>query len=230
MGGDALVMAVDPDPQDAQAFHRAACRTGIADPLFEANTRFEGYGWYDALARVRGIHADIAAGSVTHPLDALRAMAGYKPDAPEFPEAFVRPDAIRWHLDVVGADGTPESIAIPGDLAFAGEAAAWLDDARPLVTAASGLAPEDLADLLQAAFFSASDEVDADSWETQRNRFDEEALHVALRLLCSEDEAHRRTIAEAVSREILWAAPSDRDVRIDIRKRKVEVAFGPPAA
>ena len=229
-GRGALVMAVDPDPQDAQAFHRAAVRAGIADRLFEADARFEGYGWYDALARVRNVHADIAAGGVTHPLDTLRAMAEYRSGAPEFPEAFVRPDAIRWHLDVVGADGTPESIAIPGDLAFAGEAAAWLDDARPLVTTASGLAPEDLADLLQAAFFSASDEVDADSWETQRNRFDEEALHVALRLLCSEDEAHRRTIAEAVSREILWAAPSDRDVRIDIRKRKVEVAFGPPAA
>ena len=82
---------------------------------------------------------------------------------------------------------------------------------------------------MRAGFFSPSDDADADSWETQRDRFDEEALHVALALLCSEDEARRRTIAEAVSREVLWAAPSDRDVRIDIRERKVEVAFEPRA-
>ena len=229
VGGDALVMAVDPDPQDAQAFHRAACRTGIADRLFEADTRFEGYGWYDALARVRGIHAAVAAGGVTHPLDALRAMAGYEPDEPGFPEAFVRPDAIHWHLDVVRGDGPPERIAVPADLAFAGEASAWVAGARPLVTAASDLAPEELAELLRAGFFSPSDDTDADSWETQRDRFDEEALHVALTLLCSEDEARRRTIAEAVAREVLWAVPPDRDVRIDIRKRKVEVAFEPRA-
>ncbi len=229
VGGDALVMAVDPDPQDAQAFHRAACRTGIADRLFEADTRFEGYGWYDALARVRDVHADVAAGGMTHPLDALRAMAGHKPDAPAFPEAFVRPDAIRWHLDVVRGDGSPERIAVPADLAFAGEASTWVGNARPLVTAASDIAPEDLAELLRAGFFSPSDDTDADSWETQCDRFDEEALHVALTLLCSEDEARRRTIAEAVSREVLWAAPSDRDVRIDIRRRKVEVAFEPRA-
>ena len=224
-GGNALVMAIDPDPQDAQAFHRAACRAGIAARLFEADNRFEGYGWYDALARVRDVRADIAAGGVTHPLDALRAMAGYKPDAPEFPEAFVRPDAIHWHLHAVRAEGASESISVPADLAFAGEASTWVADARPLVTAASDLAPEDLAELIRAAFFSPSDDTDADSWETQRDRFDEEALHVALALLCSEDEARRRTIAEAVSREVLWAAPSDRNVRIDIREREVEVAF-----
>ena len=229
VGRDALVMAVDPDPQDAQAFHRAACRTGIADRLFEADSRFEGYGWYDALARVRGIHADVAAGGMMRPLDALRAMAGYGADAPEFPEAFVRPDAIHMHVHAVRADGSPESISVPADLAFAGEASTWVADARPLVTAASDLAPEALAELLRAGFFSPSDDADADSWETQRDRFDEEALHVALALLCSEDEARRRTIAEAVSREVLWAAPSDRNVRIDIRARKVEVAFEPRA-
>ena len=51
----------------------------------------------------------------------------------------------------------------------------------------------------------------------------------ALALLCSEDEARRRTIAEAVSRRVLWAAPSDRDVRIDIRGHRVSVAFEPRA-
>ena len=42
VGVDALVMTFDPEPQDAQAFHRAAERAGIAGRLFEGDTRFEG--------------------------------------------------------------------------------------------------------------------------------------------------------------------------------------------
>ncbi len=230
VGHDALVMAIDPDPQDDQAFHRAARRAGLAGRLFEADTRLEGYGWYDALARVRGLRAEVMAGGVAQSLDVLRAAAAPSlPGAPELPQAFVRPDTIHWHLHVARADGSPESIAVPADLVFAGETCTWVRDARPLVTADAGMAPEELAELLRAAFFSPSDDADADSWETQRDRFDEEALHVALELLCSEDEARRRTIANAVSREILWAAPRDRAVRIDIRERKVDVAFEPPA-
>ena len=49
VSADALVMAFDPEPQDAQAFWRAAERAGIATRLFEGDARFEGYAWYDAL-------------------------------------------------------------------------------------------------------------------------------------------------------------------------------------
>ena len=66
-------MAFDPEPQDAQAFWRAAERAGIACRLFEGDTRFEGYGWYDALARLTDVAINIPEGGLTHPLDALRA-------------------------------------------------------------------------------------------------------------------------------------------------------------
>ena len=69
---NALVMAYDPDPHDAQAFYRAAKEAGLASRLFEADKRLEGYSWYDALSRVRDIRTDIEAGGITHPLDALR--------------------------------------------------------------------------------------------------------------------------------------------------------------
>ena len=55
----------------------------------------------------------------------------------------------------------------------------------------SAIEPAELAGILRDAFFSPSDESDADSWETQRTRFEEEAMHVALSLLCSEEEARK---------------------------------------
>ena len=54
-GRDALVMACDPEPPEAQALWRAAERAGIASRLFEADRRLDGYDWYDGLDRVTGI-------------------------------------------------------------------------------------------------------------------------------------------------------------------------------
>ena len=102
-----------------------------------------------------------------------------------------------------------------------------LHDALPLVTADSDIAPEELARLLRAAFFSPSDDADADSWETQLTRFEEDALHMSLRLMCSVEEARQRTIADAVWREIFWLMPRDRTVTIVVRGGKVSVDIGP---
>ena len=110
-----------------------------------------------------------------------------------------------------------------------GEAYGWLHDAAPLVTVDSDLSPEELARLLNAAFFSPSDDACADSWETQQTRFDEEALHLALKLLCSEDEARERSIAAAVKRELHWLMPRGRKVTIAVKGGKVAVDLGPQA-
>ena len=111
------------------------------------------------------------------------------------------------------------------DLAFAGEAWSWVGEAFPLVTADSTMQPHELAQSMRAAFFSASDDADSDSWETQRDRFDEEALHIATRLLLSDDEACRASIAEAVRRELFWLAPRDRVVDIRISRPDVTVTL-----
>ena len=145
-----------------------------------------------------------------------------------------RPEDIAMHLNVLHPPKSSrhcfrkcDTIAIPADLAFAGEAWSSIHDALPLVTADSDIAPEELARLLRAAYFSPSDDADADSWETQLTRFEEDALHMSLRLLCSVEEARQRTIADAVWREIFWLMPRDRTVTIVVRGGKVSVDIGP---
>ena len=95
------------------------------------------------------------------------------------------------------------------------------------MTADSDITPEELAQLLRAAFFSPSDDADSDSWETQQTRFEEEALHMSLKLLCSADEALKRSIADAVWRELLWLMPRERTVTIVVCGGKVSVDLGP---
>ena len=221
---DALVMASDPEPPEAQALWRAAERNGIASRLFEADRRLEGYPWYDAIERVVHIHTEATVEGRPYALDTYPVPA--RTGAPEAPLPR-RPDAIRISLTVQSGKGVGRVIDLDTDLAFAGEA--YVSDALPLVTAGSALEPHELADLMRAGFFSFSDDADADSWETQRDRFDEEALHIASRLLLSDDEACRASIAEAVRRELMWLAPRDRAIDIRIRRPDVTVTLAEPA-
>ena len=225
-GADALVMASDPEPPEAQALWRAAERNGIASHLFEADRRLEGYPWYDAIGRVVRIHTEATVERRPYPLDDYPVPE--RTGAPEAPLPR-RPDAIRISLTLRAGKGVGRIIDLDADLAFAGEAWSYVGDALPLVTAGSTMQPHELADLMRAAFFSFSDDADADSWETQRNRFDEEALHIASRLLLSDDEACRASIAEAVRRELMWLAPRDRAIDIRIRRPDVTVTLAGPS-
>ncbi len=226
VGADALVMACDPEPPEAQALWRAAERDGVAPRLFEADRRLEGYAWYDGIEKVVRIRTEVTSGRRPYPLD--RYPVPERTGAPEAPLP-QRPDAIRMSLTVRGGSNVGRILDLDADLAFAGEAWSWVGDALPLVAATGTLRPHELADLLRAAFFSASDDADADSWETQRERFEQEALHIATRLLVSDDEARRGSIADAVARELFWLIPHERGVDIAVRDRRVTVTFGKPA-
>ena len=140
-----------------------------------------------------------------------------------------RPASIRIELAVRPASDPARTLDLPADLVFAGEAWSWLDDAMPLVTADSALQPHELAELLRSGFFSPSDDTDSDSYETQCDRFDESALHLATRLLLNDDEAARSSIAEAVRRELIWLCPRDRTVQIRVRRPDVAVTIAEAA-
>ncbi len=224
-GRDALVMACDPEPPEAQALWRAAERDGFAPRLFEADRRLEGYSWYDGIDRTAAITILAAAGDEWTDIDDWPHPERARPGAAQLPS---RPATIRIELTVSQAAGPHRTHALPADVAFAGEAWSGLDDALPLVAQDSALQPYELAALLRAGFFSPSDDVEADSWETQKDRFDEDALHLATRLLLSDDEACRQSITEAVRRELMWFVPGDRAVDIRIRRPDVTVILADP--
>ena len=226
-GRDALVMACDPEPPEAQALWRAAERAGLADRLFEADRRLEGYGWYDRLDRVTHIDTEVtAADGTAWPLHEFpvpeRTGASTAPLA-------TRPDSIRITLAIETAGDRGRTLGLPADLAFAGEAWDWVCNALPLVTMDSTLEPYRLVELLRFAFFAVSDDVDADSRETQAMRFDEDALHIATRLLCSEDSALELSIAETIRRELFRLVPNNRKVDISITRPDIRVTLGDPA-
>ena len=228
----ALVMTAEPETHHGQALWRAAERAAISRRLFAPDRRFEGYPWYDGLPRVTNFSVDVTQQGRTH---TVVHPCGDENDPPQHtpersPFCFdARPDAISMRLHVDEPGSRVRTVEIPADLVFMNDEEDYVDEIDPLVTAASGISPDELARLIRHAFFSPSDDIDSDSRETQKTRFDEDAMRIALTLLASEDEALRHAIAEAVRREVLWAMPRGREVAVTVADGKVSVAFGPPA-
>ena len=226
IGPDALLMDCDPEPPEAQAIWRAAKTGGLAGRIFEADGRLEGYPWYDRIPRITGASFEVTGNGRTCAPEDYPVPAPPRPYEAPLPE---RPDAICIGL-TVRADTKPgrnpnPALFLATDLAFAGEAWSSVDRSLPLVTAGSGISSQELADLLRDAFFAPSDDIDSDSRERQESQFEQEARHIATRLLDSDDEAIRNSIMDVVAEELFWLIPRDRGVDISVRGRKVTVAL-----
>ncbi len=213
---DAIIVDFDPEPQLAQTFWRAADRAGIQDRLFDANTHLCGYAWYDSLPRIARIDIDILTDDRTYALD-------------EFPLAKLprdnRPRAIRQHLCIGAPDGDSTRFTIPADIAFAGEAYSDIHDCAPIVAADSDIQPCVLTDLIYEAYFSFNDDSGDDSWDTQKAAFERDAMHLATRILCSEDEATIAAIHQAIATDVLWLTSKGRAVTITIRDSRISVTL-----
>ncbi len=228
----ALAMTADPETHHGQALWRALERAGISARLFAPDRRFEGYAWYDALPRVTGFSVHVThegrTQTIVHPCDDETDAARDIPDRAQLGFG-ARPDAILMRLHIAEPGIRDRIVEIPADVAFMNREEAYVEEIDPLVTAASDISPDELARLIHRAFFSPSDDADADSHETQKIRFEEDAMRIALTLLASEDEALKHAIAEAIRREVLWAMPRGREVAVTVADNRVSVAFGPAA-
>ena len=230
-GHGALVMDVDPEPPEAQAFCRAAERAGMATSLFETDRRLAGYDWYDGLDRVAGIATHVAIGGKEYPLEDFPMPERTGPSAAVLPSrpATIRPETIRMDLAVRPVRGPGRTFDLPADLVFAGEPWGWLGDAIPLVTAESGLQPHQLAELLRAGFFSPSDDADADSYETYMSHVAntvtveadtlEEALEKAIEAANEDPAGWKSTghVSDSYQRSLIRTHPADPGGLQDLR-------------
>ena len=225
---DALVVEYEADPPATQPFYRAARRAHLAPRLFAPDRRLAGYRWYDRLPRLTGVTAHIDIDGATFTQEALQqrfreARCNGAPFGP-----CDRVERIVITVDIAGADGTQSSSRYPADVVLLDARSGWLSDAHPLIAADSDIDAEDLARLLRHAYFRPCEDIDVDCYATQSDRFDAEALHMALQHVASADEATRTAIARAVWQDIHWLFPKGRTVDIAVRGENVLVKLGPP--
>ena len=202
---DALLVNSVLDPPASATLWRAARKTGIDTRLYAFHPALEGFDWFEALDQIRDIETRITLDKKTYILEKYPISERPPPLSARLPE---RPDTIFLVLGVRSHDGTEQPIILGTDLCLAGKDGSWIHDTPPIVTVDSRLQPHELAELLAETFYAPSDEChDADSLEQQRQSFDQDALHLATTLLRCEDDAARTTIADIVSRDLLYLIP-----------------------
>nr|WP_317893934.1 ATP-binding protein [uncultured Sphingomonas sp.] len=218
----AMVLIPDFDALIAQPAERAIVKHNpFGGPLVEAKAAFEGYGWYDCLARVEALGFRVTQG------DLVFEITDGEPAPAEAQDGWV--DAITLEATIAHA-GAYVEVACDADVAFAPSDAHWnsADDTSIFVRRDSGARALDVADLFESAAFCPSDDGDADSYDTQQERFQRFAASRIIGLLEGGDAALASRIRDLLAGHY-YLIPADRTVAITVTSTELTVAIAPLA-
>lgn len=212
----AMVVMPDIEPIVAQPAALALKASGLLGPLVGEEAAFAGYAKYDALARTRSIDF-----SIEH--DGQRFSIADNASPEGLPDGYV--DAITMTVTLDQGGRTLE-MTCNAEAAFAGEP--WpsdpIDEVAIFVRRGAGITPAELAHLFEAATFDPSDDCEADSPDTQRDRFQDAARARIVGLLEGSDAA-LETQVRAMLSDHAWIVPDDRTVTVTLTRRGLTVAI-----
>lgn len=218
---DGAMILMDEFPADLAWSAARALGDGeaLGGRLVDAEPRLAGYGWYDALPRITDLRFTIRGGDAVHHHSEEEVL-------PAMPSGLV--DEIR--LEPVFADRHPvPSLPVNVLIARDPDGCDDLTDTSILVTRDAGIDVPGLADLLEKAAFRPSDDVAADSRETQLDDFRAEARGIAAELLLDDDQAVLLRIEDHL-RKARWLLSEGRSVAIAFGHDHIELAFVPAGA
>jgi hypothetical protein len=187
-----------------------------------AQDAFTGYRWYDVLARVDDLRFRIVQGDLDFVVSATL-------DAPaEAEDGWV--DAITLEATISHAGASIEA-STAADVAFAPDE--WtcnsVDGTSIFVCRGSSRTALAVADLFERASFEPSSDSDADSYDTQLERFQADAAERIIGLLEGDDAALESRIRDKLSGHY-FMVPADRTVTVVINRERLEVKIVERAA
>lgn len=194
----------------------------LGGALVREVSKFKGYDWYDALARVSELSFSVEsdAGSFTY--------GKRKQLSPGIESG--RVGGIMLDIAVKSsrhATGEDKCYSLPADVLIAPDEGwyADLNETTILLAHDSSITPHELAALIEDACFSPGDDAGDDSWETQHDYFTKRARHVANNLLLGEDVAILERIRDVLHNEVTWLVPEGRRVAIIAERSAVSLSY-----
>ncbi|MCY4506535.1 MAG: hypothetical protein OXG35_06195, partial [Acidobacteria bacterium] len=206
--GGAWVMeaAHDLEPPDQAVVGRALKQAGLAGTVFQPDKTLDGYDWYDRLPRIRRVTLSVVTADGATDLEEIR-RAG-----PSWTKSKVLEVEVRLEI----SDGRRQTLET--DLVFLAEDGPWEPDLH--VTGNATIDVDDLTDLIFDAWFSPSDDIEAESYETQVQAYRDHARHTALSTLESPDAADEDDLMERLRRAVSGSCLSPGDtVEITLLER-----------
>ncbi|RVT39196.1 ATP-binding protein [Sphingobium algorifonticola] len=181
--------------------------------LAEPDEAMRGYGWYDRLPRIVDLRFEIERDGEVSELG-----------GPDFPGLESGPvDRLELILSLEGPE--PARIRLPAPVAIEyDDGLFWgFEEANILIASPVAITPHDLVDLLDGACFSASDDKDADSWDTQHDRFLLDAQEMATRLLLGDDAALVERFRAILSYRTQWFVPEGRQFVAVVGRNSLDI-------
>ena len=184
--------------------------TTTSQRLFKPNRQLQGYDWYDAMTKTTDYCITVSDENGDHNLlFARRTNAAISP----------RPDRIEFTVQT-DSQGEKTDIQLPTDLAFEKADDPYMEAVSPLVTQDSEISAQELVEIMKLAFFTPSDDKDADSYDTQEENHETAYSMTAISLLESEDQAIINSVIATVQRHILYQIPDGSTATIRVSRQE----------
>ncbi len=215
---DNLVLVDDFGPPLEQCAAFALARDGrLEGRLADPDPAMAGYGWYDALPRIAALRFEIERDGRAHVFDSTE-LPGLESGPVE------RLDLV---LELAGQQ--PETITVPAPVVIEyDDGSCWsFEEAHILLASRDAVSPDELVELLEASCFCASDDRDADSWETQNDRFLLDAREMATRLLLGDDAALVERLRAIIAYRAQWFVPEGRQFSAVIGRDAIAIELEP---
>ena len=207
---ESLIMNMEITAPDQQGLARAAQLNGVLGRLVEPNRNLTGYDWYDQMTRATDFNITVTDQGDEKDLRQLRRLEIQLEDQ--------RPDAITFTVQTTDDKGNHEEIILPTDLAFENNEEDYSDENRPLVTKDSQIHTLALVDLMVEAYFTPSEDQEADSFETQKDEHQENYERTAVKLLSSKNDALKELLVIAADRHLLYELPDGMTATVRMKK------------
>lgn len=212
-----MVIMTDVEALFAQPAALAIARhSPFGGQLVDEEPAFAGYGWYDVLARVETIRFEMVQDGRIFAVD---AETGAPADADH---GYV--DSLELTATLSHA-GAYVEVRCDADIAFAADhdMSDHIDDLAIFVRRGAALVAGDVVDLVQRAAFEPANDSDADSHDTQRDRFVRDATDRIVAILEGNDAAIEVRV-RALLASYPWLVPADRTVTITMTRDGLAVA------
>ena len=220
---DAFLVPTHDTPAEELMLRHALHKTKLLDKAFACDDRVRAYAWYDHLPKLDSWEV-LVDGTRLSELDYPTLLRDSKLKMP-------RPEKIEVRMIFRQQDQPDHVVAADLDYALSGEPWEWLTpNTAWFLTEDCGLSVDQLANLLEFAFFDANEDFDSDTLETQQLYFRREARDAACELLLGGDEALRNRVHTVLLQALPELFFEGQDLTLRIRGEDFSLEKRPSAA
>lgn len=223
VAGEPMILMPTHEAHIEQCVGRAIAGGGpLGETPVDPVEQFTGYSWYDALPRVLGCSFRVERDDGD-----IFDYAGDTELPPDLVSGRVDKISVEFAFRESGKSDAPaEVLELPADIVIMpGDYWSEIEEVVTLLSADCAITPDDLAWLLEAACFDASEDCEADSYHTQQTAFERDARFAANRLLLGEDTAIIERVRDAMRDHVSWLIPKDRTITARAANNRVDAAF-----